>query len=408
MKQFFEEGSMDQSHNYTNLCLIPKITTPTSMMEFRPISLCNVSYKIISKILVSRLKQHLSGIITENQAAFIPGRMITDIIIISHEVFHALKAKKRQSKYYMTLKTYITKAYDRLELSFLEETMGQIGFNEKGIQWIMQCVTTVSYSMLVNGVPKGFIRPTRGIRQGDPLSPYLFILCAEVFSHMMNMAEKKKKLQGIKISNRIPNITHLLFADDSLFFTLANDKSCKAIKEVLSKYEAVSGQAVNLMKSSITFGSRVYHNVKRRMRYLLGIHNEGGGGKYMGLPEQFDSKKTELFQFIIEKVKEKTQGWNKKFLSQGGKEVLLKSVALAMPVYAMNVFKLPKELCDNINGLLAKFWWEACDNRKGIHWYAWNRISLPKKEEWDLEILSILIWFYLENRCGGYFNNQIV
>lgn len=91
------------------------------------------------------------------------------------------------------------------------------------------------------------------------------------------------------------------------------------------------------------------------MIHILGIHNDGGGGKYLGLPEQFDQKKTEMFHYIIDKVKEKTQGWNKKFLSPGGKEVLLKSVALAMPIYSMNIFKLPKEICEEINGLLARF-----------------------------------------------------
>lgn len=160
------------------------------------------------------------------------------------------------------LKKDITKAYHRLEWKFLEETMRHMGFNEKWIGWIMKCVTTVSYSVLINGSPKGIIRPTRGIRHGDPLSPYLFILCAEVLSHMMNIAETKRKIQRLKIRSISPAITHLLFADDSLFFTLANDKSCKAIKEVLSKYEAVSGQAVNLRKSAITFGSRVNHHVK--------------------------------------------------------------------------------------------------------------------------------------------------
>jgi len=230
---FFEEGNMDQIHNHTNLCLIPKTEAPVSMVEFRPIALCNVSYKIISKILVNRLKKHLSSIISDYQAAFIPGRMITDNNIIAHEIFHALKVRKRQSKSYMALKTNIAKAYDRLEWKFLETTMLHMGFDSKWVQWIMKCVTTVSFSVLINGSPRGMIIPGRGIRQGDPMSPYLFILCAEVLSHMMKQAEAKRLLQGLKICDQGPAITHLLFSADSLFFTLANDKSCKAIKEIL-------------------------------------------------------------------------------------------------------------------------------------------------------------------------------
>lgn len=117
----------------------------------------------------------------------------------------------------------------------------------------MKCVTTVSYSFLVNGVPKGLIKPERQIRRGYPLSPYLFILCAEVPSHLMNRFVTYRKLQGIKISNQSSAaVSHLLFSDDAFFFTLANDKSCKTRKEVLTKYEAALGQEINFWKSAIT------------------------------------------------------------------------------------------------------------------------------------------------------------
>lgn len=165
-------------------------------------------------------------------------------------------------------------------------------------------------------------------------------------------------------------MSHLLFVDDSLFFTLANNKSCKTIQDILSKYEIASGQAVNLRKSSITFGSRVNHTVKRRLRHILGIHNEGGHGKYLGLPEDITKRKSEMFQYIIDKVKEKTQGWSKKFLSAGGKEILLKAVVLAMPIYSMSIFKLPTEICKEINRNLARFWWSKGENKQGMHWFA--------------------------------------
>lgn len=191
----------------------------------------------------------------------------------------------------MALKTGITKVYDRLKWDFLEETMRRMGFAEKWIRWIMICVSTVSFSVLIKGTPRGFIKPEKGIRQGDPLSPYLFILCAEVLSHMMSKAATERRVQGIKTGNGSPAVNHLLFADDYLFFSLANPKSGRAIKKTLQQYEDISGQAVNLNKSAITFGSRVTDRVKTQMRRILGIHNDGGGGKYLGVPEQFGSKK---------------------------------------------------------------------------------------------------------------------
>lgn len=146
VQQFFEQGILDPDINKTNLCLIPKIEVPRSMGDFRPIALCNVSYKIISKILVGRLKQHLPHIISENQVAFIPGRNIIDNVLIAHEMLHSLQKRKRWSKSYMAVKTDISKAYDRLEWKFLEDTMTCMGFDTKWIDWIMKCVRTVSFS----------------------------------------------------------------------------------------------------------------------------------------------------------------------------------------------------------------------------------------------------------------------
>lgn len=376
---FFNEGSMDDQHNHTNLCLIPKVYPPTGMSEFRPIALCNVSYKIFSKVLVNRLKNHLSCIITENQTVFIPERVISGNIIVANKIFHSLKARKRQSTSYMAVKTDITKAYDRLEWSFLREAMQRMGFDNRWIHWVMTCVSSVSFSILVNGSPEGHIRPERGIRQGDPLSPYLFILCAEVLSRMMTKAMEDRSLLGVKIANQAPPVNHLLFADDSLFFSLANPKAARSLKKIFKQYEEISGQAINLNKSSIIFGKNVRAIAKTNVRSILGINNEGGHGKYLGIPKQFSNKKSDMFTYIVDKVKSVVQGWKQRHLSPGGKEVLLKSIALAMPIFSMNVFRLPKAICEEINNILASFWWGSGD-KKGLHWYAWKRVSVPKRE----------------------------
>jgi len=364
---FFENGVFDKSMNHTNLCLIPKPEHPRHRSDYKPIALCNVSYKIISKILVGRLKKHLSSIISEEQAAFIPGRVITDNVIISHEITHALKVKKRCSTSYTAIKTDITKAYDRLEWDFLQATMFKFGFDVRWIEWIMTCVRTATFSVNINGAPYGFIQPERGICQGDPLSPYLFILCAEVLSHMMKKAEQQGHIKGIKISNKSPPISHLLFADDSLFFCQANMKSCLAIKDILTQYERASGQKVNTNKSALHFGKRVQDTMKTSIRRTLQIHNDGGCNKYLGLPEQFGRKKIELFQYIVEKVREKTKGWRNRFLFHGGKEVLLKAIALAMPVYSMNCYKLPKNICEEIERTIAQYWWSTQPEGNAMH-----------------------------------------
>jgi len=222
VRHFFNTGEFYSDLNHTNLCLIPKITNPITMKDFRLIALCNVMYKIISKILSLRMKSILHFVISENQSGFIPGRHITDNVFLAHEVFHSLKVRKCISENYMTVKTDVSKAYDRIEWQFLEEVMRKKSFCEKWIMLIMKCVTSVSFSVMVNGSSYGHMNGTRGLRQGDPLSPTLFILCADVLSSLIQQAEQNNEIQPVRLSIGGPSISHLLFADDSLFFLKAD------------------------------------------------------------------------------------------------------------------------------------------------------------------------------------------
>ena len=173
------QGTLPNSLNHTFITLIPKKKNPEFVTEYRPISLCNILYKIFSKVLANRLKRVLPHIISEHQSAFLKGRLITDNILVAFETLHYMKNHNSGKSGFMALKLDMSKAYDRVEWSFLRDIMKQMGFSDKWIALVMECVTTISYSLLVNGEPQGNIKPSRGIRQGDPLSPYLFLLCFE-------------------------------------------------------------------------------------------------------------------------------------------------------------------------------------------------------------------------------------
>ncbi|XP_023633512.1 uncharacterized protein LOC111829070 [Capsella rubella] len=274
-QDFHSTGSFDESLNATNICLIPKTDRPRSMKEFRPISLCNVCYKVLSKILSLRLKKFLPDLISETQSAFVSGRLITDNILIAQENFHALRTNSNCRKNFMAIKTYMSKAFDRVEWPFLNALMLKMGFAQKWVDMIMFCISSVSYQVIINGTPKGHIKPSRGIRQGDPISPFIFILCTEALVAQLNEAEWQGKIQGLQIARASPSTSHLLFADDSLFFCRATPDQGTEVLNVIRRYGEASGQLLNEGKSSVMFGHEVSPVTRTNIKNILSIQTEG-------------------------------------------------------------------------------------------------------------------------------------
>jgi len=190
--------------NSTFIVLIPKVKNPVSLYQFRPISLCNVVYKIISKALANRLKRILPDIISEEQSAFVPGRIITDNVLVAYECLHFMRTNRSKSNANCAMKLDMMKAYDRVEWSYLEAIMLKLGFSRLWVSKIMRCITSVSFSVLFNGQRLQEFKPTRGIRQGDPISPYLFLLYAEGLSCVLKGEGANQYVNGIQISCTSP------------------------------------------------------------------------------------------------------------------------------------------------------------------------------------------------------------
>ncbi|KAG7563755.1 Endonuclease/exonuclease/phosphatase superfamily [Arabidopsis suecica] len=251
--------------------------------------------------------------------------------------------------------------------------------SEQWCQWIMKCVSSVTYSVLVNGSPTKKIYPQRGLRQGDPISPYLYLLCTEGLSSLLQAAMHTKSIKGFKASRGGPSISHMFFADDSLLFCQAAEEQCRHLLQILQDYAEASGQYVNFQKSAILFGKTVSPEIQQNIIRLTGISKIGGFGRYLGLPEAIGRNKYNAFSYIVQRVKNKLESWYSKFLTQAGKEVLIKSVATALPTYSMSCFLLPKKLVNQLSAQIRRYWWSSSKEKGKIPWIAWNQMTKLKQ-----------------------------
>jgi hypothetical protein len=268
---------------------------------------------------------------------------------------HSMSLKRRGRIGQMAIKLDMSKAYDRVEWIFVEEIMRKLGFAEKWISLIMMCINFASYSVLINGEQCGYFKASCGIRQGDSLSPYLFLLCAEGLSHLFRKASLVGRLTGVEASRGGPKITHLFFADDSLLFCQAFMENCEVVSSILHQYEVASGQQLNRAKTSIFFTKNTSLELRQYIQEVFQVPEIKNHEKYLGLPSFVGRSKTASFSEVKNRVWRRMHGWKEKFLSMGGREVLIKAVAQAIPSYTMSCFRLSDGLCKELNSMFSNF-----------------------------------------------------
>ena len=226
-KEFHEHGKFVRSINATFLVLIPKKQNVEDLKDLRLISLVGGLYKILAKVLANRIKRVLGKVISPVQSAFVEGRQILDAVLIVNEAVDSIIKRKESG---LACKLDIEKAYDHLSWEFLTQVMEKMGFGTRWVSWVKWCISTASFSIMVNGTPVGFFQSSRGLRQGDPLSPYLFVIGMEVLSRLLNRAVSSNYFYGCKIADRDGEgsvISHLLYADDTLLFCDASKDQLK-------------------------------------------------------------------------------------------------------------------------------------------------------------------------------------
>ncbi|CAN0888133.1 Transposon TX1 uncharacterized 149 kDa protein [Linum grandiflorum] len=281
VQEFFTKCFLPLSVNSTFVALIPKKETVVEFKDLRPISLVGSIYKIISKMLMSRMKILMSGIISPQQCAFVGDRQILDVVLIANEL---IDSRRKCGHPGLVIKLDIEKAYDHVNWECLFKVLLEMGFPVRWVEWIKCCVTTASFSVLVNGEASGYFRSSRGLRQGDPLSPFLFIVVMEVLSGILSKVQQEGLVTGFYMddSNREGQVNHILYADDALLFCDASEIQVRYLVASLICFECITGLKVNLHKSSLFAIGEVPNIVD--LASIIGCEVDYLPTSYLGLP----------------------------------------------------------------------------------------------------------------------------
>lgn len=271
-----------------------------------PIACGNVIYKIISKIMANRLAPLMSKIISNSQSAYVQGRSITDNIQLAQEIVRGYNVYRSQPK--CCLKIDLRKAYDTISWSFLKEVLQGLRLPWIMVEWIMQCVTTTTFSLSIGGSLYGFIKGQRGIRQGDPISPYLFLMCMEYFHRLFARYARDRKFH-FHCQCQALKITHLAFADDLMIFVKGDKPTVKITMDTLQEFSRTSGLHVNREKS-VMFTVGVYDDKEVDLKRIVGFSEGKWPVKYLGVPLDTKNLLSTEYQPLINSICDIISAWN--------------------------------------------------------------------------------------------------
>ncbi|GLT88308.1 hypothetical protein SLE2022_063410 [Rubroshorea leprosula] len=376
LADFHTNSKLVRGSNSSFLVLIPKKENPQGLAEYRPISLIGCMYKILAKILANRLSKVLNGLIGEQQSAFIGGRQLVDGVVIANETIDEIGKKKLSC---FLFKADFEKAYDNVSWEFLDYMLERMNFGLVWRGWIRECLQTNSASVLINGSPTKEFTMRRGLRQGDPLAPFLFLIVAEGLNGIISSAVDKALFEGVQIGRGDLRISHLQFADDTLLLGKATEENIWTTKCIMRAFELVSGLKINYGKSSL-IGINVDDLWEKEMTCLLNCKSGSLPCKYLGIPLGADPRKIATWKPLIDTFKRKLSSWRGRFLSFGGRITLINAVLTSLPVFIMSFYLLPKSVIGELDKIRRKFLWGGVGERKKVAWVAWEHVCKHKLE----------------------------
>ncbi|GJY32208.1 RNA-directed DNA polymerase, eukaryota, reverse transcriptase zinc-binding domain protein [Tanacetum coccineum] len=340
---------------YKKSCQIIRMDFCDAIKEF----FSQGSFWCISKILTNRIKVALSQIVDENQSAFVPRRAITDNILLTQELlkgYNCINGPKR-----CAFKIDIQKAYDTVSWEFPKDIMGSFGLPSKMTDWIMTCISTPKFTICVNGERYGYFKGGRGLRQGDPISPYIFTMVMEMVNLIVKNEIMKNNTFKYHFSCRQLKITHLCFSDDLIMFSHEDKGSVTILRNALNKFSAMSGLYPNLSKCTMFCGS-LNKDAKREISSIFPFKEGKLPVRYLCVPLITKKISVKECKPLVDKVCQKLNDWKNKSLSYARRAQLIASILGSMKVYWGSVFLLPKTIVNDIEKLFKRFLWNIGDS----------------------------------------------
>ena len=377
IREWFRNQDIPEALCHALIYLIPKQSCPETVKHLRPISLCNTIYKLVTKIIVNRLKPLIPHWISMNQNSFIKGRGPEVNLVVAAEVLHSMQ-KKKGKKGWFALKVDLEKAYDRMEWSFIIRCLEFHNLDTQLVNLIMDCISKASSSVLINGQKTETFLHSRGLRQGDPMSPYIFNICLEYLTSLINHACEEKRWTPFWVGKDKVPVSHLLFADDLVLFGRVDEQTAFQVREVLENFSTESGQKINDTKSRLIFSPNTPEDFKILFQETINVEESCNLGLYLGLPISHKRPKRREVQFIVDKVKKRLASWKSNFLSRAGRLVLISSTLNTIPSYYMQENFLPMATLEDLDKACNNFLWGEKEGKQRLHLVAKETTFLPK------------------------------
>jgi len=384
VKSFFRTSKLPKGIRSSFVTLILKSKGPSRFFHFCLISLIHRLYKIVAKLLSTRLRRVLTDVISVNQSAFIAGRQILDGFMIANEVVHGVRNKKDHG---LLLEVDFHKAFDSILWEHIDTSMGYMGFGSYWRKLIFECLSTSKLAILINGSLSREFRLERDLRQGDPLSPFLFDIVVQGLTVLFNRASASGYFKGLQTAQG-HYITHLQYADDSLIFLPNDFPSLLHAKRILCWFEIISGLKVNFYKSSL-IGINLDNDYTSSLANSVFCRSDTFPVRYRGLPLGANPNRLSTWKPVLSTIRAKLSIWKGNFLSMAGRLCLIKSVLSFLPLFYISVFVMPKGIIKVISSLTWSFLWKGTSTSHGIFKVAWHKV-IKSKSSGGLGLGSIL------------------